>query len=95
MPWFRCSIRGENFPPGTDDPARPLGFFTSRFVEADDAEDAETHGLAALRTHPVLASLKGHPLASRARVFFDEIKEVSADAVPEQAPGLVLFPMDD
>ena len=95
MAWFRCFIRGENFPGGEDDPDRPLGFFTTRFVEADHPDAAEARGLEALRAHPWLASLRGHPLAVRARVFFQEIEEVPGDRVPAEPPGLTFFPMAD
>jgi hypothetical protein len=64
-------------------------------VEADNRDEAETRALAILREHPWLASLRGHPRASRARVFFEEITEVPADTVPVQTPGLTLYPMDD
>jgi hypothetical protein len=95
MPWFRCFIRGENFPGREDDPDQPVGFYATRFVAADNPDEAETAGLADLRTHPVLTSLRGYPLAGRARVFFQEIEEVPASGVPAEPPGLVFFPMDD
>jgi hypothetical protein len=94
MVWFRCFIRGENFPGNEDARDRPLGFYTTRFVEADSEAEAETRGLAILRAHPWLASMRGHPSAARARVFFQEIEEVPADRVPAETPGLSLFAMD-
>ncbi len=95
MPWFRCFIRGENFPAGTDDSGRLVGFFTTRFVEADNEDDAEERGLERLLADPWLASLRGDPALGRATVSIQETDEVPADSVPAQPPGFTFFPMDD
>ena len=94
MAWFRCFIRGENFP-GGDGSNGLVGFYTTRFVEADNADEAEMRGLESLRSHEWLASLRGHPQADRARVFFEEIEQVLAETAPANPPGLVFFAMND
>ena len=48
MAWFRCFIHGENFPGELIGSAVPVGFYVIRFVEADDAAEAETLALRAL-----------------------------------------------
>jgi hypothetical protein len=94
MPWFQCFARGENFPGLADAPDQPVGFYANEFVEAPDPESAELCALAALRGRETLIALGGDPAAHRARVYFESIVEVPADAVPDKRLGLVFFPMD-
>lgn len=93
--WFRCFIRGENFPAIADDSDRLAGFFTTRFVEADNDDDAEARGLETLLADPWFASMRGNSAIGRATVSIQEIDEVMADSVPAQPPGFTFFRMDD
>jgi hypothetical protein len=95
MPWFRCDVRGENFPSNVDDYGLLLGFYKTLFVEADSDEDAEARGVAVLKADPRLAAPPGHVPSGRARVFLEEITELPAADVPARQPGFVFFPMDD
>ena len=96
MAWFRCFIRGENFPAGAGDADQTVGFFTTRFVEADGEDAAEEQALEALLADPWLASLHGHPTLAKATLFVQEAYEVSADTVPAVPPGFTFFrPGDD
>jgi len=40
MTWFRLLIRGENFPSSTDGNGQLMGFYTTRFVQAETPESA-------------------------------------------------------
>lgn len=93
MAWFRCFIRGENFPGRLVGLPGPVGFYTTRFVEAADARGAESASLQALLGEPKLALPAGCQPSGMARVFFEEIEEVSADSVPAVQPGFAWYPM--
>jgi hypothetical protein len=50
--WFRCSVRGENFPGELVGSPGDVGFYTTRFIEAPDAAQAEARVLANLKEDP-------------------------------------------
>ena len=81
MPWFRCSIEGENFPGVLIRRKGLVGFYTTRWVEAADAEQAELAALDLLRTEPTF-QLKTPPEGVEAKVYFDEIVEVDGPGGP-------------
>ena len=84
MPRFRCSIVGENFPGALLGESRPVGFYTTRFVEASSASEAETLALDTLRGEDVF-NISPELRTENAKVFFEEIVELSPDA--EQLPN--------
>ena len=94
MPWFRCFIRGENFP----DPLAPqdvlAGFYVTRFVKARNAAEAETRALEVLRADPRLAPPAGYQPKGIARVHFEEIEAITRAEVPDPQPGFAWYPMD-
>ena len=73
MPWFECSIEGENFPNGQS--KRLVGFIATRWVEASTAYEAEFVALDLLRSEP---RFQFGPYAGTtdARVHFTEVVEV-------------------
>jgi hypothetical protein len=95
MAWFRCFIRGENFPGPLVGEAGAVGFYVTRFVEAADAEAAEVAALQTLRAEPKLSPPSGYTPSGKARVFFEEIAELAADQVPQVQPGLVWHLMEE
>jgi hypothetical protein len=72
--WFRCFIRGENFPGQLIGEPGLVGFYVTRFVEAVDVAAAESIALRALRAEPKLAAPPGHTPTGRARVFFEYLE---------------------
>jgi hypothetical protein len=93
--WFRCFIRGENFPGQLVGEARPVGFYVTRFVEAADEAAAESAALHSLRAEPKLAPPSGYTPSGQVRVFFEEIEELPATKVPATQPGFAWHPMED
>ena len=79
MPIFRCSIRGENFPGGLLGEASPIGFHTTRFVDASSPDEAEMLALGMLRGEDVF-SISPELRSDDAKVFFAEIVEVAPDS---------------
>lgn len=87
MPWFKCLIHGENFPGILIGEVREVGFYTTRFVEAPNPEQAEILALARIRDEPKLQKTKDLIPGERAKVYFDEIEEVPREDVPEIQEG--------
>ncbi len=75
MPWYRCLIEGENFPGSIIGETQPVGFYTTRWIEASSPEDAETAALAALRLEPNF-QIDDAEKTKDAKVYFEEIAEV-------------------
>jgi hypothetical protein len=73
--------------------AGPVGFYIIRFVEATDAEAAETVALHGLRAEPNLAPPPGFTPTGQAKVYFEEIEEVAADRLPAVPSEFVFHPM--
>ena len=76
MPWFRCLIHGSQFSIALDEDAKVLGFFTTRFVEADNAEQAKSLGLAALKAERFFADEVMSGQSPDAKLEFEEIVEL-------------------
>ena len=93
MKHFRVFLRGENFLLTVDGQQTRMGFYTTRFVQADNPESAELLAVDLLRTDKKLrgvANLRSDP----PMIFADEIDEVAADDVPESSSGFTFFPHD-
>lgn len=88
MAWFKCFIHGERFPGELIGEKQEVGFYTTRFVEASDAEKAEILALENLREEINLKLPEGVEPTENAKVFFEEIEEVSSDKVPKTKMGL-------
>ena len=95
MVWFRCFIRGDNFPGQMVGETRPVGFYVTRFVKASNITKAESIALKQLRAEPMLAKPEGFTPSDNIRVFFEEIEEVKPSDVPEVKPGYTWYPMDE
>src|SRR3546814_17175149 len=78
MPLFRCIICGENFPGTLLGQEELVGFYTTRFVEADSPEQAEIMAIELLRNDPSLDVSSEHRTQS-AKVFFEDIDEVRSE----------------
>jgi len=94
MAWFRCFIRGENFAADVDGQRGLYGWYTTRFVEAASAEEAETMALQGLKAEPKLAPPAWYKPVATARVFFEKIAEIPAGDVPAPQPGFVWYAME-
>lgn len=93
--WYRCLIRGENFPGEMIGQTHPVGFYTTRYVADATPEAAELAALSVLKHHKSLQLPDGVAKPKEARVYFEEIVEVGADEVPDEDMGLSFYPMED
>jgi len=92
MPLFACSIRGENFPGAMIGESAPIGFYTTRYVEAASSAAAETAALETLREEPVF-NVPASARSKDAKVYFDEISEVPSDTPQIAGAGFSFFIM--
>ena len=93
MGWFRCFIRGENFPGEMVGESGPVGFYVTRFVEADDIADVEAIALQTLRNE--LQPPSGYTPSGQTRVYFEEIEELAAMPASDVPQGFVWYPMGE
>jgi hypothetical protein len=92
MPWFRCFVRGERFPLTLEGKLSPTGFYTTRFVEVSDSEEAEEKVVDLLRRDAALSVPAGTPGMEGARIFVEEIEQVEAPGAPNA--GFTFFRED-
>jgi hypothetical protein len=69
-----------------------VGFYTTRFVEADTPEQAELAALELLRNDASLELLPEHR-SRDAKVYFEDIDEVPVDTERNPNAGFVFFTM--
>ena len=95
MPKYRVRLEGRDFPARLSDDGNCLGFFTTRIVEADDAEAAECLAVNLVRDE--LWDFVGPPQEgdSTPMMALDDIS--IADDLPDDGPGsgFTWFPMDE
>lgn len=92
MPVFRCFIRGEYFPGSLLGQEDPVGFYATRFVEADSREQAELSALELLRHAPEL-DVAPEFRTQDTKVYFEEIDEVLVEPEQESGAGFTYFTM--
>jgi len=92
MPTYRCEILGEHFPGVILGEPDPIGFYTTRFIEAPSAAEAELAALAMLRDAPEL-QVAPEARSADARVYFEQIDELAPGEAPGHNIGFVFFRM--
>ncbi|MEW5786928.1 MAG: hypothetical protein AB1899_03640 [Pseudomonadota bacterium] len=93
MPWYKCSVVGEGFPGVIVGKSVPIGFYTTRYVEANSIEDAETLALNILKAEPQLQLPEGTQKPTSARVTFENIVEIETPLTPIVQHGFAFFEM--
>lgn len=94
MPFYRCFIRGENFPGECIGSTGLYGFYTSRWVEAVSPAKAEIEALAALRKDPSFALPEGFTKPVSSCVFVEEIVQIRK-LPPMRGGGATWFADDE
>ncbi len=92
MPVFRCVMRGESFPGAIAGESEPVGFYATRFVEADSAADAEPAALRVLRADRTF-DIPADQRSTNSAVYFEEIDEVPDAAGWTEGAGFSFFRM--
>ena len=88
---YKVLVEGANFLVSFDSETAKYGFFTTRFVEAEDSEEAENQAVELLRQE--LATVVENDHSDSPVMFVDEIEEIdSFEGVNMPGSGVVWFP---
>lgn len=88
---YRVMVEGANFLITFDNETAKYGFYTTRFLEAENEEDAEVNAMDILREE--LADIVQNDLADSPVMFLAEIEELRSFAdYPVPGTGFVWFP---
>ena len=95
MPNFLVRIEGRDFPARLSDDGKDLGFFTTRYVEAEDVEAAELRAVGVIRSE--LLEWIGPPQEGDPTPMMTLDKVVEVDEMPQGGPGegFTWYPMDE
>ncbi len=90
---YRVMLNGKNFWMKVDDEPQRLGFYTTRFVEAPNSDQARQHALRLVREDPKLAGMVLNESSDPPMLSVGEIEEVESfeefESVP---PGFTFYP---
>lgn len=94
MAWFRLFACGENFPIDVDGEVMLCGFYTTRYVEAASASEAESIASEMLFEDPDLEPPPGYDdLDERPSIRFEEVDQVAEPL--DINDGFSFFPMEE
>jgi hypothetical protein len=88
--WFRCFIRGENFPGELIGEDASIGFYTTRFIEAGSVDEAEQLVLEELRAEESLKLRIDINKPTDTKIYFESIHEISFQDVSSNS-GFTFF----
>ncbi|HEX6733126.1 MAG TPA: hypothetical protein VF074_24100 [Pyrinomonadaceae bacterium] len=92
MKKFRVFVRGENFLINLDRMNQKPGFYTTRFVEAEDEEAAEYAVMDLLRSDPKLVKAVLNEKSDPPMMYAEKIEELdSSEAFPDPAVGFAFY----
>jgi hypothetical protein len=91
---YRVFLRGENFLMDVNGKPARIGFFTTRFVQANNRDGAELLAVDLIRSDKWLRGAVSNSLSDPPRIFAEEIEVVEADYNPSSGSGFSFFPMD-
>lgn len=75
---FRVLVRGQNFLINLDDVDQKVGFYTTRFVEAQNQEAAEYAVMDMLRDDPKLAKGVLNDKSDPPMMYAEEVEEIDS-----------------
>lgn len=93
MAWFRLFACGEDFPVIIDGRVEIVGFYTTRYVEAEARGEAEAIASELLFEDEDLRPPPGDWDDLQPRIAFEEVEQVAAPI--DINDGFAFFPMDD
>lgn len=95
MPLFRTLIRGERFLIESEGQIKLLGFYTTRFVEASDPEDAEYKAVDLIRNDQALRECIRNTKSDPPTMFVEKIDELEQGEELPSNTGYTFFPGDE
>jgi hypothetical protein len=92
MAWFRVFACGEDFPVVLNGQVEIVGFYTTRYVEAEGAGEAEATASELLFDDPDLEAPPGYE-DYQPRLVFEEVEQVAAPIDIDD--NFSFFPMEE
>lgn len=93
MKKFRVFVRGENFLINLDGVEQKVGFYTTRYAEAQDEEAAEYVVMDMLREDPKLAKGVLNDKSDPPMMYAEEVEEIeSFEGLRLPGTGFVFYP---
>ena len=92
MAWFRLFACGEDFPVILDGNVELVGFYTTRYIEAETADEAEAIASEQLFEDEDLQPPPGYE-DYQPRIVFEEVEQVAEPI--DINDGFSFFPMDE
>ena len=94
MPFYRCMMRGEDFPGELIGSTGDFGFYTTRWVQALTAWRAELKAVEMIRKELKGKMPQGLPPPTRARIHREEVEKI--DKLPRfRGGGAVWYRQED
>jgi hypothetical protein len=75
---YKVLLRGQNFLLNLEGKRERVGFYTTRFVEAQNPQEAEANAISALRTDPELCDSVLNDKSDPPMMFIEEITELES-----------------
>jgi len=95
MKAWKVFLNGQNYLFDWEGKKRKVGFYTTRFVEAETAEIAKTVAVMAIQELPRLRGALNDP-SDPPRVAAERVEAADpSQAIERQTPGLVLYAEND
>lgn len=93
MKQYKVLVRGENFLINLDGVNQKVGFYTTRFVEAESEKEAEYAVMDMLRSDPELIQVVLNEESALPVMFAEEIEELeSFKGLPVAGAGFSFYP---
>lgn len=91
MPLWRVKLNGQNFWLRMNGTPKRLGFFTTRYVEASNAQEAELLAVQLIRDDPELRPVINEH-SDPPKVFAEEIVQVAVPSHNRPNTGYTFYP---
>jgi hypothetical protein len=94
MPKFQVVLRGENFPISREGGTKLTGFFTTRYVRAKRAEEAERKAVELVRYDQSLLAMLDPNSSVEPMVYLEEMARIPWWR-PLGGKGYTFYPMEE
>jgi fructosamine-3-kinase len=92
VPWFKCLVEGENFPGYLIGESALVGFYATRFIQANSPNEAELLVLELLKSDKNISIPTATAKLTNAKTSFELIEEIPSHAVGSNS-GFTFFIM--
>ena len=97
MKRFKLKLHGENFLLNLDGELKKYGFYATKFVKAENPQEAEKIAIILIRQYPNLRDTVSNESIDRPKINLEEIKEVNflKFSSKKSTPDFTFYPEDD